>query len=66
MNQIPVTSTNIKKVILFATAGKVSKELSGLTSSGLIIFDIQKIKEFICWNKEVQSKRDPSKGAPKL
>src|SRR3989344_2251378 len=30
-----------KRVILFATARKISKELSALTSEGLIIFDIQ-------------------------
>ncbi|HBM45828.1 MAG: hypothetical protein UT05_C0002G0016 [Parcubacteria group bacterium GW2011_GWF2_38_76] len=41
-----------KKVFLFATAGKVSKELSALREKGLLIFDIQKIKEFICWSRE--------------
>lgn len=48
-----------KKVILFATARKVSKELSSLREKGMIIFDIQKIRQFICWNREIQSKRDP-------
>ncbi|MDP2655087.1 MAG: NYN domain-containing protein [bacterium] len=42
-----------KKVILFATARKVSRELSGLRDEGLVIFDIQKIREFICWKKEL-------------
>lgn len=37
-----------KKVYIFATVRRVSRELS---STGAIIFDIQKIKEFICWNK---------------
>lgn len=46
-----------KKVILFVTAGKVSKELSELRSSGLIIFEINKIRDFICWNRELKSKR---------
>jgi len=55
-----------KKVILFATARKVSKELSALVDRGLMIFDIQKIRDFICWKKELERKRDPSKGAPKL
>jgi uncharacterized LabA/DUF88 family protein len=41
-----------KKVILFATARKVSKELSALSERGLMIFDIQKIRDFICWKKE--------------
>lgn len=42
-----------KKVILFATARKVSKELSALVANGLMIFDIQKIRDFICWKKEL-------------
>ena len=55
-----------KKVILFATARKVSKELSALVPKGLMIFDIQKIRDFICWKKELERKRDPDEGAPKL
>ena len=42
-----------KMVILFATARKVSKELSALRDQGLVIFDIQKIRDFICWRKEL-------------
>lgn len=42
-----------KKVILFATAGKVSRELSALREQGLLIFDIQKIRDFICWKKDM-------------
>jgi uncharacterized LabA/DUF88 family protein len=55
-----------KNVILFATSRKVSRELSTLSSRGLMIFDIQKIRDFICWKRELERKRDPSKGAPKL
>lgn len=33
---------------------------------GLMIFDIQKIRDFICWKKRLDRKRDPNKGAPKL
>lgn len=54
-----------KKVVLFATAHKVSRELSALVSNGLMIFDIQKIRDFICWKKELERKGDSSKGAPK-
>lgn len=43
-----------RKVILFATARRVSSELSELVSSGLFVFDIQKIKDFICWKKEMK------------
>lgn len=55
-----------KKVILFATARKVSKELSAIVAKGLMVFDIQKIRDFICWKKELERKGDPGKGAPKL
>ncbi len=43
-----------RKVILFATARKVSRELNELRDSGLLIFDIQKIRNFICYSKEIQ------------
>jgi len=46
---------NGRKVILFATPRVVSSELNELVSKGLFIFDIKKIKEFICWNKELGS-----------
>ena len=48
-----------KKVVLFATARKVSKELSSLTEKGLLIFDIQKIRDFICWKRELETQRRP-------
>ncbi len=48
-----------KKVILFATVRKVSKELSTLVEKGLMIFDIQKIRDFICWKRELERKEDP-------
>jgi uncharacterized LabA/DUF88 family protein len=42
-----------KNVILFATARKVSRELNDLQSKGLKIFEIKKIREFICWKKQL-------------
>jgi uncharacterized LabA/DUF88 family protein len=42
-----------KKVIIFATARRVSKELNDLRVKGLLIFEINKIKEFICWKREI-------------
>ena len=42
-----------KKAILFATARVVSSELNELGSKGLFIFDINKIREFICWKREM-------------
>ncbi|MFA5130952.1 MAG: NYN domain-containing protein [Patescibacteria group bacterium] len=44
---------NGKKVILFATSRRVSRELNNLCPDGLLIFDIRKIKDFICWKKEI-------------
>ena len=51
-----------KKVVLFATVRRVSVELE---QTGVQIFDIQKIRDFICWKRELKSKGDPNKGAPK-
>lgn len=42
-----------KKVYIFATVRKVASELNDLIPLGLQIYDIQKIKNFICWNKEM-------------
>lgn len=42
-----------KKAVLFATSRKVSKELGNLREKGLFIFDIRKIKDFICWRREL-------------
>ncbi|PJE73588.1 MAG: hypothetical protein COV02_01825 [Candidatus Terrybacteria bacterium CG10_big_fil_rev_8_21_14_0_10_41_10] len=39
-----------KKIFLFATAREVSYELNEI---GIPVFDIKKIKEFICWPKEI-------------
>ncbi len=46
-----------KKVCLFATAGRISSELNELRESGLKIFDIFELKEFICWSRESVYKR---------
>ena len=43
-----------KKVAIFGTARRVARELNELRKKGLIIFDIQKIRNFICWKKEIQ------------
>jgi uncharacterized LabA/DUF88 family protein len=49
-----------KKVILFSTARRVSRELNELQSKGLLIFDIQKIRNFICWKRELTAKEPPT------
>lgn len=43
-----------KKVYLFATARKVSRELNDLKQNGLRIFEINKIRNFICWKREIK------------
>lgn len=43
-----------KKVILFATARKIATELNDLRKNGLFIFDIQKLRNFICWKREMR------------
>jgi uncharacterized LabA/DUF88 family protein len=42
-----------KKVYLFATVRCVAYELNMLRPSGLAIYDIQKMRNFICWKKEI-------------
>ncbi len=42
-----------KRVSVFSTSRKVSSELSGLVPGGLFIFDVKKIKNFICWSREM-------------
>ncbi|MEA1962757.1 MAG: NYN domain-containing protein [Patescibacteria group bacterium] len=43
-----------KNVVLFATARKVSTELNSLKGNGLFVFDIQKIRNYICWKNQIQ------------
>ena len=43
-----------KKIVLFATAGRISRELNSLRSAGLIIFDIRDIEKFVCWLRELK------------
>lgn len=43
-----------KTVVLFATARKVSTELNSLRKDGLFIFDIQKIRNYICWKRQMK------------
>ncbi|MDD4358916.1 MAG: NYN domain-containing protein [Candidatus Pacebacteria bacterium] len=55
-----------KKVILFATARKVSSELNELKKQGLFIYDIQNIRSFICYKKQIIKAKGTSCEAPKL
>jgi len=42
-----------KKVVLFATARRVSSELNQLRKDGLIIYEIKKIRNFICYKRQI-------------
>jgi uncharacterized LabA/DUF88 family protein len=43
-----------KKVCVFATARRVAAEIGELVKHGLLIYEIQKIRNFICWKKEIE------------
>lgn len=48
-----------KNAIVFATSGKVSTELD---DTGTFVFDVKKIREFICWSRDLsQSIKDKIK-----
>jgi uncharacterized LabA/DUF88 family protein len=42
-----------KKVVVFGTSGMVSKELNLLRSKGLYVYDVKKLREMICWPREL-------------
>jgi uncharacterized LabA/DUF88 family protein len=46
---------NGNKVVVFGTSGLISRELNMLRKDGLEIFDVKKIKEYICWAKELNA-----------
>jgi uncharacterized LabA/DUF88 family protein len=52
-----------KRVVLVATARKVASELSALRSEGLVILDIQKLREFLCRPKEMKPIPEAGEGA---
>jgi uncharacterized LabA/DUF88 family protein len=43
-----------KLVYIFATARRVAAEFGELVKRGLFIYDIQKIRNFICWKREIE------------
>ena len=44
---------NGRRAYLFATARKVASELNALQPSGLFIYDIQKMRDSVCWKREM-------------
>ncbi len=59
ISSIPIESPALlsdgKKVAIFGTTRRIASELNELREKGLTIFDIQKIRNFICWKKEMQN-----------
>lgn len=41
---------NSNKIFIFSTAWKISRELH---ESSWIVYDLKKIKNFICWNRQI-------------
>jgi uncharacterized LabA/DUF88 family protein len=42
-----------KKVVVFGMSGMVSRELNLLRKKGLQVYDVRKLKEMICWPREL-------------
>jgi len=42
-----------KQVVIFATSGRITPELN---ATGVFVFEIWKIKDFICWQREISDK----------
>ncbi len=42
-----------KQVVIFATSGRIAPELN---ATGVFVFEIWKIKDFICWQREISDK----------
>lgn len=44
-----------KSVVIIGTVRRVASELNKLKSKGLFVFEVQKIRNFICWKKQIKS-----------
>jgi hypothetical protein len=44
---------NDRNVYVFGVSGMVARELNQLRAKGLKVYDVRKIKEMICWSKEL-------------
>jgi uncharacterized LabA/DUF88 family protein len=45
-----------KRVVVFGTAGQFAKEFNELRNAGLILYEVKKLKEFICWPRFLDPK----------
>jgi hypothetical protein len=44
---------NGKKVVVIGVSGMVARELNQLRADGLQVYDVRKLKEMICWSREL-------------
>jgi uncharacterized LabA/DUF88 family protein len=42
-----------RKVMVVGVAGRFARELNQLRPSGLKLYDVQRLKEFVCWSREL-------------
>lgn len=45
-----------KKVVVFGIGGRIARELDELQPTGLAIYDVKRLKEFLCWPRELDPK----------
>jgi uncharacterized LabA/DUF88 family protein len=45
-----------KKVTVFGIAGRIARELDELRTAGLKIYEVRRLKEFLCWPRELDAK----------
>jgi uncharacterized LabA/DUF88 family protein len=45
-----------KKVVVFGIGGRIARELNELQAAGLRIYEVKRLKEFLCWPRELEAK----------
>jgi uncharacterized LabA/DUF88 family protein len=45
-----------KNVGVFGTSGRIARELNDLRPAGLRIYEVMRLREFICWTRELEAK----------
>jgi uncharacterized LabA/DUF88 family protein len=45
-----------KKIVIFGIGGRIARELNELQAAGLRIYEVKRLKEFICWSRELDPK----------
>jgi uncharacterized LabA/DUF88 family protein len=45
-----------KKVVIFGIGGRIARELNELQPAGLRVYEVKRLKEFLCWPRELDPK----------